>query len=266
MLKFSKLALLSALLAITAGAQAADEKSAADKPSALVNGVSIPQSRIDMRVKVATTQGGQTDSPDLRKAIRDDLINLEIISQAAVKSGLDKQAETAQQIELAKQSVLAGAFVQDYTKSHPISQDALKQDYDAMKTRVGNKEYKVSHILVATEDEAKAVAKRVKKEKFAKVAKEKTKDPGSKDNGGDLGWTVPSNFVQPFGEAIAKLNKGQISEPVQTQYGWHVIKLEDTRELKVPSFEEVKPNLEKRKQQEAIQKVITELRDKAKIE
>ena len=261
MLKFSKFALLSALLAVNATAQAAEEKSAA-----LVNGVSIPQSRVDLRVKVAATQGGQTDSPELRKAVREDLINLEVISQAAVKSGLDKQAETAQQIELARQSVLAGAFVQDYAKSHPISEDVLKQDYDALKARVGNKEYKLSHILLGTEEEAQAVAKRVKKEKFAKVAKEKSKDPGSKDKGGDLDWTVPSNFVQPFGEAILKLNKGQVSEPVQTQYGWHIIKLEDTRELKVPSFEEVKPNLEKRKQQEAIQKAITELRDKARIE
>jgi peptidyl-prolyl cis-trans isomerase C len=262
MLKSSKFFLLSALLAASVNAQAAD----ADKSAAMVNGVSIPQSRIDLRVKVATTQGGQTDSPDLRKAIRDDLINLEVISQAAVKNGLDKQTESAQQIELAKQSVLAGAYVQDYTKKNPISEDSLKQDYEAMKARVGNKEFKVSHILVATQEEAQAVAKRVKKEKFGKVAKEKSKDPGSKDNGGDLGWTVPSNFVQPFGEAITKLAKGQVSEPVQTQYGWHVIKLEDTRELKVPSFEEVKPNLEKRKQQEAIQKLITELRDKAKIE
>jgi peptidyl-prolyl cis-trans isomerase C len=260
MLKFSKLALLSALLA-AATVQAAEEKSAA-----LVNGVSIPQSRVDLRVKVATTQGGQTDSPELRKAVRDDLINLEVISQAAVKAGLDKQPETAQQLELARESVLAGAYVQDYAKNHPVSEDALKQDYEALKARVGSKEYKVSHILVGTEEEAQAVAKRVKKEKFAKVAKEKTKDPGSKDNGGDLGWTVPTNFVQPFGEAVLKLNKGEISQPVQTQYGWHVIKLEDTRELKVPTFEEVKPNLEKRKQQEAIQKAIAELREKAKIE
>jgi len=266
MLKFSKLALLSALLALAAGAQAAEEKPAADKSAALVNGVSIPQSRVDLRVKVATTQGGQPDSPELRKAIRDDLVNLEVITQAAIKNGLDKQAEIAQQIELAKQSVLASAFVQEYAKAHPVSEDALKQDYETLKARVGNKEYKVSHILVATEDEAKAVAKRIKKEKFSKVAKEKSKDPGSKDNGGDLGWTVPSNLVQPFGEALIKLNKGQISDPVQTQYGWHVIKLEDTRELKVPSFDEVKPNLEKRKQQESIQKAIADLRDKAKIE
>ena len=203
----------------------------------------------------------------MRKAIRDDLINLEVISQAATKNGLDKQPEIAQQLELARQSVLAGAFVQDYAKNHPIGDDVLKQEYEALKKRVGNKEYKLSHILVETEDEAKKVEAELKKgAKFAKVAKAHSKDPGSKDNGGDLGWAVPSNFVQPFGEAVLKLNKGQISAPVQTQYGWHVIKLEDTRELKVPTFEEMKPNLEKRKQQETIQKTIEEMRSKAKIE
>lgn len=263
MLKFSKLSLLSALLLVASGAQAAD---AADKSIALVNGVSIPQSRLDMRVKSATAQGGQPDTPELRKAIRDDLITLEVISQAAKKQGLDKQADAAMQIEMATQQVLAGAFVQDYAKSHPISDETLKQDYETMKTRVGNKEYKVSHILVSTEEEAKAVIARLKKDKFAKVAKEKSKDPGSKDNGGDLGWSVPTNYVQPFGVAVTQLAKGQLSAPVQTQFGWHVIKLEDTRDLKVPTFEELKPQLEKRKQQEAIQKAIAEMKDKAKVE
>ncbi|HLP97803.1 MAG TPA: peptidylprolyl isomerase [Sideroxyarcus sp.] len=262
MLKFSRFALLSALLAFAAGVQAAD---ADNKPVKLVNGVAIPQSRVDLRVKVAAQQG-QPDSPEMRKAISEDLVNLEVISQAAVKAGLDKQPETAQQIELARQSVLAGAFVQDYAKTHPIAEEALKQEYESLKARVGNKEYKLSHILVETEDEAKKVAAELKKAKFAKVAKAKSQDPGSKDNGGDLGWAVPSNFVQPFAEAAIKLNKGQISAPVQTQYGWHIIKLEDTRELKVPGFEEVKPNLEKRLQQQAIQKAIEELRGKAKIE
>ncbi|OIR04252.1 putative parvulin-type peptidyl-prolyl cis-trans isomerase precursor [mine drainage metagenome] len=267
MLKFSKFVLLSALLAIAASAQAADEKAAADKPAALVNGVAIPQARVDMRIKAAAQQG-QPDSPEMRKAIRDDIINLEVISQAAAKSGLDKQAEVAQQLELARQSVLAGAYVQDYAKSHPIPDDVLKQEYEALKARVGNKEYKLAHILVQTEDEAKKVEAELKKKgaKFAKIAKEHSKDPGSKDNGGDLGWAVPSNFVQPFGEAVVKLNKGEVSAPVQTQYGWHIIKLEDTRELKVPTFEEMKPNLEKRKQQEAVQKLIEDLRSKAKIE
>jgi peptidyl-prolyl cis-trans isomerase C len=264
MLKFSKFALLSALLAIAAGAQAADDK-AADKPAALVNGVSIPQARVDIRIKAAAQQG-QPDTPEMRKAVRDDLVNLEVISQAAAKNGLDKQPEITQQLELARQSVLAGAYVQDYAKTHPIGDDVLKQEYEALKQRVGNKEYKLSHILVETEDEAKKVEAELKKGKFAKVAKAHSKDPGSKDNGGELGWAVPSNFVQPFGEAVLKLSKGQISAPVQTQYGWHIIKLEDTRELKVPTFEEMKPNLEKRKQQESIQKVIEDLRSKAKIE
>ncbi|PIU17418.1 MAG: peptidylprolyl isomerase, partial [Gallionellales bacterium CG08_land_8_20_14_0_20_59_87] len=259
MLKFSRFALFSTLLVASAATQAAD----ADKAAALVNGAAIPQSRIDLRLKAATQQG-QPDSPELRNALREDLINLEIISQEATKQGLEKQAETAQQLELARQSVLASAFVQDYVKTHPLDEALLKQDYEAMKARIGDKEFKVSHILVPTEDEAKALAKRVKKESFSKVAKQKSQDPGSKDKGGDLGWTVPSNFVQPFGEAIGKLTKGQISAPVQTQYGWHVIKLEDTRELKVPTFEEVKPNLEKRRQQETIQKAISELRSKAK--
>jgi len=261
MLKFRKFALLSALLAVAATAQAADEKTVA-----LVNGVSIPKARVDMRVKIAAQQG-QPDTEDLRKAIRDDLINLEVISQAATKNGLDKQPEIAQQLELARESVLASAYVQDYAKSHPISDEALKQEYENLKTRVGNKEYKLSHILVESEDEAKKVQAELKKgAKFAKVAKAKSKDPGSADKGGELGWAVPSNFVQPFGEAVVKLNKGQLSAPVQTQYGWHVIKLEDTRELKVPTFEEMKPKLENRLQQQSIQKAIEDLRSKAKIE
>src|SRR3972149_5999648 len=212
MLKFSKSALLSALLAFAAGAQAAD-----DKAVALVNGAAIPQARMDMRVKAATQQG-QPDSPELQKAIREDLINLEVISQAASKNGLDKQAEIVQQLELARQSILAGAFVQDYVKSHPVGDDVLKQDYEKMKARVGNKEYKLSHVLVESEEDAKKVAAELKKgAKFAKVAKAKSKDPGSKDNGGALGWSVPANFVQPFAEAASKLAKGQISAPVQTQ-------------------------------------------------
>lgn len=261
MLRLSRFALLSTLLVASAATQAADS----DKAAALVNGTAIPQSRIDLRLKAATQQG-QPDSPELRNALREDLINLEIISQEATKLGLEKQTETTQQLELARQSVLAGAFVQDYVKAHPTDEALLKQDYEAMRARVGDKEYKVSHILIKTEVEAKEIVKRVKKESFSKVAKQKSEDPGSKDKGGDMGWTVPSNFVQPFGTAVTTLQKGQISAPVQTQFGWHVIKLEDTRELKVPSFEEVRPNLEKRHQQETIQRAIMELRSKAKIE
>lgn len=270
MLKFSRIALLSALLTLSASAladdaKATDAKPAADKPVALVNGVAIPQSRLDLRVKVATNQG-QPDSPELRNAIRDDLINLEVLSQAAVKAGIDKQPDNMQQLELARQSVLAGTYVQNYAKTHPVADDVLKQDYEAFKARIGSKEYKVSHILVKTQDDAKAIIKQLKKEKFAKLAKAKSIDPGSKENGGDLGWTVPTNFVQPFGEALMKLNKGETSEPVQTQFGWHIIRLDDTRDLKAPSFDEVKPKLENRRLQETVQKEIADLREKAKIE
>lgn len=261
MLKFPKLALLSALLAFTACTQAADEKSAA-----LVNGVSIPQSRVDLRVKAALSQG-QPDSPDLRKSVLDDLINLEVISQAAAKNDLDKQAEVTQQLALARQSILAGAFVQDHVKNAPISEDALKQEYDTYKQRVGNKEYKLSHILVDSEEEANKVAAELKKgAKFSKVAKAKSKDMGSKDKGGELGWASPSTFVQPFAEAATKLAKGKVSAPVQTQFGWHVIKLEDTRERKMETFEEMKPRIDNFLRQKDIQKTIEDLRSKAKIE
>jgi peptidyl-prolyl cis-trans isomerase C len=236
------------------------------KAAAVVNGVSIPQSRVDMRVQAAANQG-QPDSPEVRKAIREELINLELLSQEATKKGLDKQPETMQQLEVVRQSTLAGAYVQDYAKNHPISDDTLKQEYESLKAKLGKTEYKAAHILVASEDDAKAIAAQLKKgAKFEKLAKEKSKDPGSAERGGDLGWNVPSNFVPEFSSAMANLKKGQVSAPVHSQFGWHIIKLEDTRELNVPPFEQVKPNLMQRMQGQAVQKAIAELRDKAKID
>lgn len=261
MLKTSNFAVLAIL-----GALAINPAFAEDKSAALVNGVSIPQSRIDMRVQAAAAQG-QPDSPDLRKAIRDDMINLEVMSQEAVKLGLNKKDEVVQQIELARQSVLAGAFVQDFAKNHPISDDQLKQEFERLKAKLGNKEYNVRHILVETQEEAKAIIEKLgKKEKFEKLA-EKSRDAGSAEHGGSLDWAVPNNFVPPFASALLKLKKGEYTkEPVETQYGWHVIKLDDTRDLKAPPFEEAKPQLQQRLHQQAIQKEIADLRAKSKIE
>ena len=261
MLKTGKFAALAIL-----GALAINPAFAEDKSAALVNGVSIPQARIDLRVKAAAAQG-QADSPELRKAIRDDMINLEVMVQEAAKLGLDKNADVIQQVELAKQSVLVGAFVQDYAKNHPISEDQLKQEYDKLKAKLGNKEYNTRHILVETEAGAKdIIAQLGKKAKFEKLAA-KSKDTGSAAQGGSLGWAVPGNFVPEFANALLNLKKGEYTkEPVQSQFGWHVIKLDDTRELKVPSFEEVKPQLQQRLQQQSIKKAIDELRAKAKIE
>lgn len=260
MLKLAQLTVLAMAGLFAAGVAFAQDS------VATVNGVAIPQARLDVRVKFATSQG-QADSPELRKMIRDDLINLEILSQAAVKQGLDKQQDTVQQIELAKQSTLAGAYVQDYVKNHPISEDAMKKEYESLKTQRGNMEYKVAHILVEKEDDAKAIAAQLKKgAKFDKLAKDKSKDPGSAAQGGDMGWTAPSSFVQPFADAMLKLKKGQISAPVQTQFGWHIIKLEDMRNTTFPPFDQVKSNLMQRMQQQMVQKAIADMRTSNKVE
>lgn len=261
MLKLSKFAALAML-----GAIVTSSAYAADNAVATVNGVAIPQARADIAVEAAARQG-QADSPELRKAIRENLINLEVMSQAAAKKDLNKQADVAEELEMAKQNILTRAFVQDYVKNHPISEDALKQAYNDLKTHVGNKEYHVAHILVKTEDEAKAIEAQLKKKgNFAKIAKAKSMDPGSAKKGGDLGWNPPSNFVKPFADAVLKLKKGQTSEPVQSQFGWHIVKLEDERNLKVPTYEELKPNLMRRLQQQAVQKLILDMRSKAKID
>lgn len=261
MTKFSRFAALALLGAIAAGTAQAE-----DKPAATVNGVAIPQSRVDMRVNAIILQG-QPDTPDLRKAIREDLINVELMAQEAAKIGLDKQAETMQQLELAKQAVLIDAFVQNHAKTHPVSDDALKQEYEKVKARLGTKEYKVRHILVEDEATAKSIAAKLKKgEKFDKLAKASSKDAGSKDNGGELGWSIPANYVKPFADAILTLTKSQTSEPVQSQFGWHIIKLEDVRELKLPSLEEGKADISKNLLRQSIQQAIGELRAKAKIE
>jgi peptidyl-prolyl cis-trans isomerase C len=262
MLKTVKFAALTILSALVVNPAFADEKSAA-----MVNGVSIPQSRVDLRVKIATSQG-QADTPELRKAIRDDMVSLEVLAQEAKKKGLDKDPEVIQQIELADQSVLVSAFVQDYAKTHQISEDQLKQEYDKLKVNLGDKEYKASHILVDTEDEAKAIIVQLgKKGNFGKIAKAKSKDAGSAAHGGELNWAVPTNFVPPFANALLGLKKGAYTkEPVKSQFGWHIIKLDDVRDLKVPSFEELKPQIQQRLQQQSIQEYVADLRSKAKIE
>ena len=257
--KFAALAILGTLVINPAFAE--------DKSAALVNGVSIPQARVDMRVKMAASQG-QADSPELRKAIRDDMISLEVLAQEAKKAGMNKDPDVIQQTELSIQSVLVGAFIQDYAKKHQPSEDQLKQEYDKLKVNLGKSEYNVRHILVDTEDEAKAIIKQLgKKGKFDKIASEKSKDAGSAEHGGSLGWAVPSNFVPPFANALLSLKKGAYTkEPVKSQFGWHIIKLDDVRDLKVPSFDELKPQILQRMQQQAIQEYIADLRSKAKIE
>jgi peptidyl-prolyl cis-trans isomerase C len=269
MLKTSRLAALAIL-----GIIAASPVYAEDKPAAKMTSISIPQERIDLRIKMITAQQDQPDTPELRKAVREDLVNIELMSQEALKKGLDKQSETVQQLELAKQGVLVGALMQDYVKTHPVSDEAIAKEYDTLKSSLGTKEYHVRHILVEKESDAKSIAAKLKKGgkegDFDKLAKANSKDTGSKEHGGDLGWIpvgkITNSFVKPFGDALMKLSKGQVSEPVQSQFGWHIIKLEDIRDLKMPPLDEIKPQLTQRLQQQAVKQMITDLRDKAKIE
>jgi peptidyl-prolyl cis-trans isomerase C len=259
LLQASLLAL--ALVAVPAFAAKDDAASIAK-----VNGKAIPKARADALVAAQVAQG-QPDSADLRKAVREELVRREVLMQEAQKKGLDKKAEVQNQLDLARQGVLIGAYLNDYVRSHPAGEDAIKKEYEAIRKALGDKEYKARHVLVETEAEAKAIVDKLGKgEKFEDLAKQ-SKDPGSKDRGGDLGWASPGNYVKPFAEAMAKLEKGKhTTTPVKSDFGWHVILLEDTRELKAPAYDEVKPQLAQRLQQQMVDKHINDLRGKAKVE
>jgi peptidyl-prolyl cis-trans isomerase C len=250
----------------------ADEQSKSTAPAvtetaeATVNGVVINKSRVDMIVKQS---GGQTDSPEVRKSIIDKLTIQTLIAQEALKNGLDKSAEVTEQIDLTRQSILANAYVQDFFKKNPVSDEMLKAEYERIKGTVTGNEYKARHILVEKESEARSIITKLKKApaSFGKLAKEKSKDAGSKIKGGDLGWFDLSGMVPEFGAAVSKLEKGKFTEdPVKTQYGYHVILLEDSKPIEAPPFDEVKPNLAQQLQQQNLMKQLDDLKTKAKIE
>jgi peptidyl-prolyl cis-trans isomerase C len=240
----------------------------ADPVAATVNGVAIPTSMVDLMVKERTAQG-QPDSPELRKAIIENLAMQTMVAGEAVKKGLDKTPETARQLEVVKQSILANAFVQDYLKNNAVTDEMLKAEYDKINAANGGKEYKARHILVAKEDDAKAIITSLKKDikAFDGLAKAKSMDPGSKANGGDLGWFDPRGMVPEFGAAVAKLEKGAFTqEPVKSQFGYHVIVLDDSRALAAPPLEQVKDQLKQQVQRQNLKKFFDDMKAKAKIE
>lgn len=270
----SRILLVSAASLLTLSACNADEHSkttaapAAGDVAATVNGTPIGKNRVDLLVKQRSGMG-QPESPEMRKAIIDQLAMQLIVSKEAIKKGLDKTPEVIDQIELTKQSILANAFVQDYIKNNPVSDDMLKSEYDKVKAQMTGTEYNARHILVEKESDAKDIIAKLKKDAklFDKLAKEKSMDPGSKDKGGELGWFDPRSMVPEFGAAIAKLTKGKFTEaPVKTQFGYHVIMLEDTRPMQVPPLDQVKPQLTQQVQQQNLKKLIDDLKAKAKIE
>ena len=268
-------ALVAGTFAVAAGAQDKAEKAPRKASAAstsgsgrvVVNGVTIPQSRIDAMNRELTQQG-QPDTPERHNAVKDELVNREIIAQAAQKRGLDKNPDVAAQMEMARQAVLVRALFEDEVKKNPITDAQLEQQYTQFKGSMGSNEYKVRHILVDKEDDAKAIIAELNKGgDFAKIAKDKSKDPGSKDNGGDLDWGPSARYVKPFADAVTSMQKGQTtSAPVKTDFGYHVIRLEDVRPLQVPPFSELKEQFRQRAQQQQVQKLVMELRQRAKIE
>jgi peptidyl-prolyl cis-trans isomerase C len=252
--------------ALLLGAMLSTSAMAAGSTFVTVNGVAIPQSLADIFIAEQKAQGAP-DSPELKKAVREELIRRELLIQEAKKAGLDKKPEVAAQAEAARQAFFVRAYVQDYVKKNPISDAQLKAQYDAIKNQLGNTEYKTRHILVKNEDDAKAIIANLKKgAKFEELAKQSI-DPGSKDNGGDLGWASAGNFVKPFSEGLTSLSKGKYTEiPVKTEFGYHVILLEDSRPLSVPPFEEIKPRLLQQAQSQEINKLVDGLRAKAKVD
>jgi len=234
---------------------------------ATVNGKPIPASKVDQVVKQVVAQGKATDSPQLRDAIKKDLIGREVLIQEADKQGIGARPDVKNAIDNARQSIIINAMLGDYIKKHPVTDAEIKAAYDQYKAQTGDKEYHARHILVATEDEAKAIIAKLKGgAKFEELAKA-SKDPGSAANGGDLDWASPGNFVPEFSKAMTSLQKGQITEtPVKSQFGYHVIKLEDVRPAKVPAMEEVKQQISESLQQRKVAAFREELLKKAKIQ
>ncbi|SFN12773.1 peptidyl-prolyl cis-trans isomerase C [Formivibrio citricus] len=234
-----------------------------------VNGVAIPESKVDFLVKQVVARGQTKDTPELRARVREDLVRNEIVVQEAVKKGLDKTPEVTNQLEMAKAQILFGAYINDYVKNNPIPEADLKKFYEEqVKPQFSGKEYHARHILVASEAEAKAILAELKKgKKFDALAKAKSVDKASGENGGDLGWANPAAFVKEFGDALQSLPKGKVSSaPVKTQFGYHIIKVEDVRQAKGPTFEEVKGEIQQELQNQALQKMLADLRSKAKVE
>lgn len=237
---------------------------AAHAQVAKVNGTPIPQARADALLKEITAQG-RPDSPELRAMIKQELVSREVMVQEAVKLGLNKSPEVAQQLDIARQEILIRAFLSDAARKTPVSDDALRKAHERFKDSPAANEYRARHILVGSEAEGQAIIKELKGgADFAKIAAARSRDEGTKAQGGELNWAAPNTYVRPLAEALARMKKGELTEnPVQSNFGWHVIRLDDTRPL---SFEAIKPQLQQVVQREIIQKQIDDLRAKAKVE
>ena len=234
---------------------------------AIVNGKPVPKARVEL-LQQQLAKSGRPVPPEMEQQIKDEVIAREIFMQEASKRGLDATDDFKAQMELARQTLLIRELFADYHKKNPVTDAEVKGEYDKFVAANGGKEYKARHILVEKEDEAKAVIANLKKgQKFEDIAKKQSTDPGSGANGGDLDWATAASYVPEFAEAMIKLKKGETSAaPVKSQFGWHVIRVDDIREAQLPKLEEVRPQIAQQLQQQKLAQFQENLRKAAKVE
>jgi len=234
---------------------------------AIVNGKAVPKARVDALAQ-QVARAGRPVTPEMQGQLRDEVIAREVFMQEAQLRGLDASEDFKAQVELARQSILIRELFGDFQKNNPVTDADIKAEYDKFAAANGGKEYKARHILVEKEADAKAIVAQLKKGgKFEDIAKKSSKDPGSGANGGDLDWAAAGSYVKEFSDAMVKLEKGKLTEtPVKTQFGYHIIRLDDTRDAQLPKFDDVKPQIAQQLQQQKLSKYQEDLRAKAKVE
>jgi peptidyl-prolyl cis-trans isomerase C len=255
------------LLVCAAALMAVTAQSALAQNIAIVNGKAVPKARLDALAQ-QVAKSGRPVTPDVQAQMREAVIVREIFAQEAEKLGLVGSDDFKSQMEIARQSILITSLIEDFKKKNAVTDAELKGEYDKFSAANGGKEYKARHILVEKEAEAKAIIASLKKGgKFEDIAKKQSKDSGSGANGGDLDWANPSSYVAEFTEAMLKLNKGQMTDaPVKTQFGFHIIRVDDIRTAQLPSFDELKPQIAQQIEQQRLAAYQQGLRDKAKVE
>ncbi len=233
---------------------------------AIVNGKAVPTSRVEA-LKQQVARSGRPITPEVEGQIKEEVIAREIFMQEAQKRGLDATEEYKSQIELARQTILIRELFNEFQKTSAVTDADVQAEYDKFVAANGGKEYRARHILVETKEQAEAILASLKKSgKFEEIAKKQSKDPGSGANGGDLDWAAPGNYVKEFSDAMVALNKGQVSGPVQSQFGFHIIRLDDVREAQLPALADVKPQIVQQMTQQRMAAFQQELRAKAKVE
>ena len=235
---------------------------------AIVNGKSVPKARVNALLQQAARGGQQQITPEMEARARDEVVLREIFAQEAERRGIPATADYKAQMELLRQTVLIRELFADYQKKNPGTEAEARAEYDKVKAQASGTEYRARHILVEKEEDAKKLIADIKGgAKFEDVAKANSKDPGSAENGGDLDFAKPETYVPEFGQAMAKLKKGEMTDtPVKTQFGFHIIKLEETRDAQFPAFDEVKDQLTKSLAQNKLQKYQEDLKNGAKTD